>query len=431
MRSWEDTAISYVLAGFLAWCSVESQVYRNGVLAFYLGRGVPAVVLMAFALYLAKNRAGFGRLGTNLRRISIFLVLSYVVTYFVNGGILGDKEITRLWIFRLALTLLTGVVSYRLARLAILTAQTLAFCCISILAILTASALLARGSGVEPVISYKDVQQATGFGGMIISGYHVAFCLPGLMALRRYSLRYVMIGICLAATALTYKKGALASVLFALGCAVLVSGRAYSRMGLLGARRCAMGAITVIAIMCIVVAAVGFDSLTKRWAELYEGNPRGLSMRDQLWPVLLNGILTDTDSLVFGHGIGSTVSATGQALGSGRYAHNDWLEIAYTSGMVGLTVFLLLNFLLIEAVWSLFQAESELLVVAVTAYALLFSASIVSGIMYMSQYSSLLFTSLGGVCAWADAMLDQHSDSCRGSGRFRRRIRPHSVDGVL
>lgn len=412
MKSWEDKAALYVLVGFLFWCSLESQVYRSSTVALYLGRGVPAVVMVIFALYLAKSHTGFGRLGTSLRRVCILIIASYGVSYLLSGlKILGSEEISRFWLFRLSLILLTGLVSYRLAHLRFLTSQALMFCCVAILVILIVSALYAEYVGLEPEISYRNLDQATGLGGMIISGYLLAFCLPGLILLRQDLLRYSMIGLCLAAVALTYKKGALACAFLALVFPMLRDQQGRFRIQLRSLKKRLMGTAIIIAILFIIVVTFGFAQLTRRWAELYEGNPRGLSMRDQIWPVLFKGILTDTDCLIFGHGIGSTVLATEQSLGlqMGRYAHNDWLEITYTAGLMGLVSFVLLHLILIKSTWYLCRANSEVSTVALTAYGLFVSASIVSGIMYAFQCTSLLFGILGAVCAWAEDTVESHN----------------------
>jgi len=324
------------------------------------------------------------------------------MTYFINGGIKGPVEITRFWIFRLALILLTGLVSYRLSRLGLLTLRTIAACSVFMTGLLIASMLAGVVLGIEPQATYQGVNRVSTVTGVDVCGYSLAFALPGLAVLKRHLLRYTMMGLTLVAIAVTYRRGPMLCAAIAAILAILLGYGDSLRARILGV------AIVAICIL-VLIATIGYQMLATRWIELYEGTSLGWSLRDKIYPTLAKGILDDTDCWIFGHGIGSTVLATDRSFGAGRFAHNDWLEITYTAGLMGLLPFMLLNCLFLKVAWTLFHQRHKTFMIAAVAYELFFVANIIGGAMYYPAKGGLLFSILGAVCAFADnAKMGEH-----------------------
>lgn len=86
---------------------------------------------------------------------------------------------------------------------------------------------------------------------------------------------------------------------------------------------------------------------------------RGASFRDQIWVHVLQGMLADPSSFIWGIGISQTTDIL-TPLGEFHHAHNAWLDILYRTGIIGLGLALLhLWFLLFTAVK---QSKSAMLV---------------------------------------------------------------------
>jgi len=390
-----DIVALAVLVGFLCWCPLKSNSTRASSVMLYIGLAVPGIVLGVFAVYLFVSRPCLGPVGRKLSWFSVWLLSAYAMTYFINGGIKGPVEISRFWIFRLALILLIGLVSYRLSRLGLLTLRTIAAYSVFVAGLLMASMLAGVVFGIEPQHTYQEVTRVSAVTGVGVSGYSLAFALPGLAILKRRLLRYTMIGLTLVAIAVTYRRGPMLCATVAATLVVLIGYGDRLRTRVLG---------TAIIAVCVLVAitTIGAETLATRWIDFYEGTSRGLSMRDQIYPTLAKGILNDTDCWLFGHGIGSTVLATDRSFGAGRFAHNDWLEITYTAGLVGLAPFVLLHGLFFGVASALFRQRHKAFMIAIVAYCLFFIASITEGVMYFTQHGGLLFSIFGATCAWAD-----------------------------
>jgi len=390
-----DVGVFWVLVGYLCWCPLEANFTRESGVMLYIGLAVPGVVLGVFAVYLFVIRPCFGPMGRKLTWISAWLLSAYAMTYFINGGIKGPAEISRFWIFRLALVLLIGIVSYRLSHLGLLTLRTIAACSVFVAGSLMVSMLAGVVLGIESQGTYQEVTIVSAATGVSVSGYSLAFVLPGLAILKRWLLRYTMIGLTLVAIAVTYRRGPMLCATVAATLVVLLGYGDRLRTRVLGS------AIVAIYVL-VLITTIGAATLTTRWIDFYEGTSRGLSMRDQIYPALARGILNDTDCWLFGHGIGSTALATDQSFGVDLFAHNDWLEITYTSGLMGLIPFLLLHGLFLKAAWTLFHQGHKTFMIAAVAYTLFFVANITEGVMYSAQEGGLLFSIIFTTCDWAD-----------------------------
>jgi hypothetical protein len=405
ISKWFDVAVFGVLVGYLCWCPLEANFTRASGVVLYIGLAVPGIVLGVFAVYLFVIRPCFGVLGRKLSWISAWLLSAYAMSYFINGGIKGPVEIARFWIFRLALVLLIGLVSYRLSRLGLLTLRTIAACSVFVAGLLMASMLAAIVLGIEPQQTNQEVTRVSVVTGVSVSGYSLAFALPGLAVMKRRLLRYTMIGLTLVAIAVTYRRGPMLCAAVAATLVVLIGYGDRLRTRVLGA------AILAICIL-IPVTVIGAETLATRWIDFYEGTSRGWSMRDLIYPILAKGILDDTDCWLFGHGIGSTLVSTARVSGETVFAHNDWLEITYTTGLMGLIPFLLLHGLFLKVAWTLFHHGHKVFMIAAVAYTLFFGANIMAGVMYSAQEGGLLFSILGATCAWTDNGMDTYRGGC-------------------
>ncbi len=386
-----DRLILSVLIIYLCWAPLEAHITRATTLTRYLCLGVAGATLLAFMAYLMANRSGFGVAGSGLRWAVLALLAADGASYLVNGGLHGPHELVRFYPSRLVLVVLTGLVAYRLARLKVLTIRAITLLSVMMSGGLMLSMLVAKLTGVQLAHSYRGVAQAGGIGGTHLPGYLMAFSLPGLAALRRVLLKYSIMGLILVAIMLTYGRGALACAALAVALAILFDYQQGHRL-----RPRLLGVAIVSTCIAVPVMTVGVEQLVPRWRGLYDLEATAMSMRDRIYPALARGILHDIDCLPFGHGIGTTVVATE------RFAHNDWLEIAYSSGLAGALSFVFLHLVLLKATLLLLRLHNKSSVFAVTAYALFFVANITTSVMHATQYGALLFCLLGALCAWAD-----------------------------
>jgi len=406
ISKWLDVAVFRVLVGYICWCPLEANFTRVSSVTRFVGLAIPAIVFIVFAVYLFISRPCFGLLGLKLSLISAGLIFAYMMTYIINGGIKGPVEISRFWIFRVILLLLICQVSYRLSRLGLFTLQTIAVCCVFVAVSLMASMLACLVLELEPQDSYDKITRLPTFTGMSISGYSLAFALPGIAVLKRQLLKYIFIGLTLVAITMTYRRGPMLCASLVITIIILFGYRDRLCIRILG---------TTIIIICVLllIVNVGANTLSTRWIELYEGTSRGFSMRDEIYPTLTKGIINDMHCWLFGHGIGSTVLACDKSFGETVYAHNDWLEITYTTGLVGLVPFILLHILFVKVIWVFFQDRNNMLMISLVTYVLFLVAGLTAGVLYSNREAGLLFCILGSTCAFADNIRSEKLRRCR------------------
>ncbi len=104
------------------------------------------------------------------------------------------------------------------------------------------------------------------------------------------------------------------------------------------------------------------------------------SGRDQIYSTILNGIKDSSiATLLFGHGFYATADLTQKSLGYNVavVAHNDWLEVAYDFGLLGLILYLSILFSLLRVTIKSNKQYSRLLLLILAIFLVRTSFSMV------------------------------------------------------
>ena len=86
----------------------------------------------------------------------------------------------------------------------------------------------------------------------------------------------------------------------------------------------------------------------------------------------------------FGNGLLSTFSVVG------RVAHNDWVQVFYDLGIVGVLIFLLIHLNILTLLRSLFKKQSELFVPCVAGYTIFICKSLTGGWLHYTSFTFFL-----------------------------------------
>ncbi|MFR6434643.1 O-antigen ligase family protein [Porphyromonas sp.] len=118
------------------------------------------------------------------------------------------------------------------------------------------------------------------------------------------------------------------------------------------------------------------------------------SGRSEIYSSIIDGVKQSSiGALLYGHGFYATVDLTKRSFGSsiGSVAHNDWLEIAYDFGLVGLILYLLILFFLLKAVIKSEKQESRFLLIILVIFLVRTNFSMV----FADKGSIIYYTTVG------------------------------------
>jgi O-antigen ligase len=128
----------------------------------------------------------------------------------------------------------------------------------------------------------------------------------------------------------------------------------------------------------------------------------GGSGRDVIWERTWNAQkMSNPVQWIFGHG--SIIVA--QANGLGNSAHNDFLEITFNYGLVGLILYLNIYLMLIKQAWRAYKIKSPMFVPWMASMILFAITSTFSHMITYPQYFPIL------MCFWGIAMGRPEEDS--------------------
>lgn len=118
------------------------------------------------------------------------------------------------------------------------------------------------------------------------------------------------------------------------------------------------------------------------------------SGRSEIYSSIVDGVKQSSfGSLLYGHGFYATADLTKKTLGYNIavVAHNDWLEIAYDFGLVGLILYLSILFFLLKAAIKSEKQESRLLLIILVIFLVRTSFSMV----FADKGSIIYYTTIG------------------------------------
>lgn len=140
------------------------------------------------------------------------------------------------------------------------------------------------------------------------------------------------------------------------------------------------------------------------------------SGRNQIYSFILDGIKESTiASLLLGHGFYATADFTQKSLGHNVaiVAHNDWLEVTYDFGLLGLILYLSIFFSLLKATIKSNKQNSRFLLLTLAIFLVRASFS-----MVFADKESVLFYTIIGLILLEDIRTYELHSSTKENGRI-------------
>lgn len=172
-------------------------------------------------------------------------------------------------------------------------------------------------------------------GGLNVAYTFVA-CLPiAAIFMKKKFIYYTIIGILMLLIIAAMKRGA---IIVGLMMILVCIYHALKMKSKVNSNR--ITNVIVVIFFAAILSLVAYNSvvtneaLLNRFAEISEGG----SGRDMIYTTLLNKWIEpdDATSFLFGYGMNATVKFTG------FFAHNDWLEVAITCGLLGVIIYIMM-----------------------------------------------------------------------------------------
>lgn len=177
-----------------------------------------------------------------------------------------------------------------------------------------------------------------------VIGYQFVALIPMLCLIKNQLLKYGSILLCLFFIFSSVKRGAILTGLvivifiFFLNIIYYKKGQDHKISGILYSSILIIGSIFFVAILYNES-----DYFVERIEQTQQGDS---SERDllysKIWHSYLNGDITQ---VLFGRGAYSTIEC------AGNYAHNDWLETIYDTGLLGFILLFLFYFSMLKSLW--------------------------------------------------------------------------------
>lgn len=387
-----DKAVYLSVLLVVAWAPVSRHIQRTDAGMQYLAVSVPACALILFVLYLIVHRFRGGQWGRRLELATLFMLGAFGVTYVVNGGVLGQPEMTRFYPARFLLFVCAAPAAYHVARLDLLSPEIIKKLSSFVTILLLVSMAVAWEGSVEAVHAYRGVDRIPTLNGTQVPAYVFAFALPGLFLIRRQLPRYLLAGTACMAILVTYRRGPTLCALAAIGVFFVFSNAHLLKK--------VAGLAVVASLITFACWRIGTEVLFLRWFKLYDGS--SMSCRDRIYPIMIDGIFENVNTFFIGHGVGATTVANGLEMGRPVFAHNDWLEMTYTAGLFGFVAFLSLHVCFLFAVFRVAKSKKNMAAFCSAIYAQFFCSNITEGVIYSSHHGVFMSILIGCTFALAD-----------------------------
>lgn len=386
--------VAYIALTYFLWTPFDVAVRGIGSPGRVIAVAIAAYALSAFALYLVFTRP-VSATDRSVTLLVLWLAVAFLLSIALRGGILGAREFTGNYVFRMLIVVSALAVGLRVGEAGALVPKVAKKVGLLIVVTLLSMMVLALVRGVYAEIYVGQGVRAVGTpGGAPVQAYLLAFSVPLLLLVRSAGWRNALVALTVVAVALTYRRGPLLCAIVPIAVMPFVdrhrsSGRRwYFDMSLLG----------VVAVS--VVSVIGSDALFGRWEALARGDAWALSERDVIYPVLLSEVFPPSWSIVFGQGVGAPAEVLGAVLGREIFAHNDWLELLVSVGLFGTLPYLLIHYVAVREVSAGLRADRYVGVAAVGLYLQFLLAGWIEGTLYAAQHGAYLTFFLGTSIGW-------------------------------
>ena len=164
------------------------------------------------------------------------------------------------------------------------------------------------------------------------AGYILLSLIPGMLVFKKKLISYLGIGICVVFIIMSMKRGAIIIASLSL---LLIIGRDLKKSK--GKNKLIVFFLVILGLTCLLQFVNHMletsDYFNARIEATLEGDS---SNRDIIYKEIWNDFLYDSDPLqwLFGRGAMSTLKYFN------IYAHNDWLEIIFCHGIIGIVIFI-------------------------------------------------------------------------------------------
>jgi O-antigen ligase len=208
--------------------------------------------------------------------------------------------------------------------------------------------------------------------------YYPLLTIPWLPLVKKPLLRYIVFAVVAVAVFYSVKRAALAVLVIAGFVYVLVEY-------FLLTKRLRLANIIVPAVL-LSMALVGFSYVDESLGGLFSKRLEATSVdggsgRLELYSSVLDELHRSSDeSLIFGHGYGSSPRYFGTT------SHNDFLEMLFAYGLIGLVLYILLHVSLLTKTIRLIRSKSPYASALAVSYAVFLVASMVSHLIIYPTY---------------------------------------------
>ena len=243
---------------------------------------------------------------------------------------------------------------------------------------------------VRVMFDFSAVREET----HLVCAYYVMYALPLMMLVRQKVLSILLAIACMVVIFASFKRGGLIALTFGL-IAYLVTLQLIANKISAGSIIVGMAVLAVFVIIFIVLGTAGDNSVFERFENMSTGDTG--SGRTLVWPVTL-GMIENSDALglLFGHGSGA-VQANSPIMLS---AHNDFLEITYDYGIMGLALYMVAFVSLGYHILRMIRAKSVYAPSMVLLYCVYGILSLISHVAVYYWMNVVLLTA--GYCIGCD-----------------------------
>lgn len=185
-------------------------------------------------------------------------------------------------------------------------------------------------------ITRRNELDFEGVEGGVNVAYTFVACLPiAAIFMKRNFIFYAIIGILMVLIIVAMKRGAIIVGLMMILVCIYRTLKMKSK-----ANSNKITNVIVVIFFAAILSLIAYNSvvtneaLLNRFSEISEGG----SGRDMIYTTLLNKWIKpdEATNFVFGYGMNTTVKFTG------FFAHNDWLEVAITCGLLGIFIYIMM-----------------------------------------------------------------------------------------
>ena len=214
------------------------------------------------------------------------------------------------------------------------------------------------------------------------ASYFLMYSLPLVMCVKKNYIRYIMMLFIILAVMMSFKRTGFAATLLAIAVYYFVDRFLLGKISF----KTILGLILVIGIIVLVVLYI--SNLTEGYLlvrftqALDNGDPRD-ELREIAFKMIVN---SDFFPLLFGHGYDMMMYDSPEELAS----HNDYLEVTYDYGLIGLVLYLNIYLQLFILGRKLLKTKSKFAAPLFASLVLLSICSFFSHIFLYHHFSSLL-----------------------------------------